>query len=75
MAFAHPAATTHVKRTQHAHLHLDVARVNDVQDAVDREGRLSNVGGHDALAGALWRRVEYLGLFFGATPVGLDAWT
>ena len=47
---------------KHSHLHLDITGVNDVQNAINRERCLGNVGGHDALAGALRRRVKDLGL-------------
>lgn len=42
------------------HLHLDIPRVDDVDDAIDRERCLSNIGRHDAFPAALWRLVKNL---------------
>lgn len=48
--------------TDAAHLHLAVAGVDDVQDAVHGQRRLGNVGRDDALAPALRRLVKDFGL-------------
>lgn len=53
------------------HLHLAVASVNDIQDAIHSQRRLCNVGGHDALARTLRRLVENLGLQVGR-QLGVD---
>mmetsp|Transcript_25397 Transcript_25397/g.74753 ORF Transcript_25397/g.74753 Transcript_25397/m.74753 type:complete len:230 (-) Transcript_25397:655-1344(-) len=47
------------------HLELAISAIDDVAYAVDRQGRLGDVGGDDAFSYALGRRVEYLGLQVG----------
>lgn len=64
------AAAFHM-HTRVAHLHLAVASVYDVQDAIHSQRGLCNVGGHDALAGTLRRLVKNLGLQVGG-QLGVD---
>jgi len=44
------------------HLHLDVAAVDDVYDAIYGEAGLGNVRRHNALARPRWGLLENLGL-------------
>ena len=50
------------QNSRSARLHLAVAGVDDVQDAINRETRLRNVCGYNCLARALRRGLEDFGL-------------